>query len=52
MVYLTTLSGAQTIHCQIVGWLVNNGLEGMWNRVVLALFEVLACHLPGGAEKN
>jgi len=28
--YLTTLSAARTTMCQMVGWLVNNELGGMW----------------------
>jgi hypothetical protein len=46
------LSQAQTIQDQMVRWLANNTLEWICNKVVIAYFEVLSQHLPGGTEES
>jgi hypothetical protein len=52
MVYLTTLSVAQTIQRQTAGLLVNTQLEGMWKEAVAGIFEELSRHLSGGTMKH
>jgi hypothetical protein len=42
-----TVSTAQIIQCQIVGWLENNELEG-----AMLWFKVLYWHLLGGTEET
>jgi hypothetical protein len=36
----------------MMGWYVNNKLEGIWEEVVVAEFEVLTRHLRKGMNKT
>lgn len=42
----------QTIHYQIIGYLVNYELEMMWKEVVVDLFEVISKHLPKASKET
>jgi hypothetical protein len=52
MLCLVPLSVAQTIWRRMMEWLVNNKLEGMWEEVVMAEFEVPTRHLLKGMNKT
>lgn len=42
----------QDKHIKIVGWLVNDELEGMWQEEFVTSFKILQRHLPGETEKQ
>jgi hypothetical protein len=52
VVYLTTLSVAQTIFHRIIGWIMNSELERIRKEAVVAYFNLLSWYLPGGTEGN
>jgi hypothetical protein len=52
MILLTTLSVVQVAHCRMLGRLLNDKLERMWEKAVAAYFKELTQHSPGGTEEN
>jgi hypothetical protein len=52
VVYLTTLSVAQTIQRRMTGRLLNDGLERIWIEAVVVQFKIPFRYLPDGTEKN
>lgn len=52
MVYLMTLSVAETTDHQMVGWWVNNGLWRMWEEVAVAWSEALSLYYLERTEEN
>jgi hypothetical protein len=52
IVYLTTLSVAQTMWRRVLGWVVNNELEMAWKEAVVTKFDIVIQCFPGGTKET